>query len=184
MLPNTKFLHSFGLTYVAYFWFDLFNSHHKQMGKLELNCDQIRKFYIMLMGGWGSICWVNTEEALPIVVLDKEDKCCRQICSTYFPQSSLFHCLEKRTQRNRMSMFDFFLPPWFVCGARFVWEKLGSVLIQESCVGLLSNNIERDTLWNISHTTQCENNVRKRINCVEVWCWNIIRGWYGWRDWK
>ena len=98
MLPNTKFLHSFGLTYVAYFWFDLFNSHHKQMGKLELNCDQIRKFYIMLMGGWGSICWVNTEEALPIVVLDKEDKCCRQICSTYFPQSSLFQCLEKRTQ--------------------------------------------------------------------------------------
>ena len=46
----------------------------------------------MLMGGrLGSILWVNTEEALPIVVLDKEDKRCRQICSTYFAPILFFH---------------------------------------------------------------------------------------------
>ena len=180
MLPNTKFLHSFGLTYVAYFWFDLFNSHHKQMGKLELNCDQIRKFYIMLMGGWGVNLVSKHRRSSPHCSSGQR----RQMLS-----SNLFHLFppilfisvpgEKNSKNLHVNVW-FFLPHWFVCGARFVWEKLGSVLIQESCVG---NNIERDTLWNISHTTQPENNVRKRINNVEVWCWNIIRGWYGWRDW-
>ena len=33
-------------------------------------------------------------------------------------------------------LLDFpFLIDLFVCGVRFVWEKLGSVLIQETCVG-------------------------------------------------
>ena len=39
---------------------------------------------------------------------------------------------------------------------------------------------KRYTLKHLSHNTTQEINVRKRINNVEVWCWNIIRGgWYG-----
>ena len=41
-------------------------------------------------------------------------------------------------QNEYLSCFllDFpFLIDLFVCGVRFVWEKLGSVLIQETCVG-------------------------------------------------
>ena len=121
---------------------------------LNLFAIKSRKFYIMLMGGWGVNLLSKHRRSSPHCSSGQR----RQMLS-----SNLFHLFppilfisvpgEKNSKNSHVNVW-FFLPHWFVCGAHFVWEKLGSVLIQESCGGLLSNNIERDTFWNISHTTQ------------------------------
>ena len=108
----------------------------------------------MLMGGWLVNLVSKHRRSSPHCSSGQRRQMLSSNLFHLFPTILFISVPGEKNLSTCMSMFDFFLPPWFVCGARFVWEKLGSVLIQESCVGLLSNNIERDTLWNISHTTQ------------------------------